>query len=278
MKLIISPLFALAIAFGTLPVVSAEQPTANSVAQSSDLQSSEQGLAIYTENYPPLNYEEFGEARGLSVDLLLEMFARAKIDKERHNIMVAPWERGFDETQTRPNTILFSTVRTPARENLFKWVGPIGVSRVVLVARRDRDVNVENGAAFNKYRYGVVKHSLGDEALKQGGTSPDQLIYLNSPLSAAHMLARGRVDAWAFERMVSFWVLQKLGYRAQDFKIIHAFEKRQYYFALQKDSDPALIAKLQKALDEIRADGTMAAIVEGHIPGASMSFLEQLDQ
>lgn len=230
-------------------------------------------LTIYTENYPPLNYEEIGEAKGLSVDLLLEMFERAGIPKERHNIVVVPWARGYTEAQRRPNTILFSTVRTPAREKLFKWVGPIGISRMVLLARRDREIDVAGGAKFNDYKYGVVQHSRGDQALQEGGADPKQFIYMNSPLSAAHMLARGRVDAWAFERIVSFWVLQKLGYKAQDFKVVHSFDKYHYYFAFQPDSDPVLMEKLQTSLDELRKDGTMTAIIEGHIPGASMLFM-----
>jgi len=231
-------------------------------------------LTIYTENYPPFNYEEIGEAQGLSVDLLLEMFVRTGIEKERHDIVVAPWSTGFAAVRDNPNTILFSTVRTAARENEFKWVGPIATSRIVLVARQDSDIDVKDGLDFNKYRYGIVQNSSGDEALKEGHVDASNLVYLNSPLSAAHMLARGRVDAWAFERIVSFWVLQKLGYRAQDFKVVHAFEKRQYYFAFNKKTDPALLAKLQTALDEIRRDGTMTSIVDGYIPGGSQSLLE----
>ncbi len=233
-------------------------------------------LKIYTENYPPLNYDEAGEAKGLSVDLLLEMFNRAGIKRERLDILVVPWERGYSEAQIRPNTILFSTTRTPAREKLFKWVGPIGLSRVVLIARRDSEIDLTDEASFARYRYGAVKYSRGDLALQRGGTPPKQITYLNSPLSAAHMLARGRVDAWAFERISAFWVLQKLGYRSQDFKVVHAFKKRQYYYAFQPDSDPDLITALQSALDKIRADGTMAAIIEGHIPGASEIFLQEI--
>jgi len=242
-----------------------------------EFQGAETALKIYTENYPPLNYEEDGEARGLSVDLLLEMFERAGIQKQRHDIIVTPWATGYAAIQNTPGAVLFSTVRSPARNNEFAWVGPIGVSNIVLVARRDRAINVANGKNFNAYEYGVVKNSSGDEALKAAGTDPQRLIYLNSPLNAAHMLARGRVDAWAFERTVSFWVLQSLGYRAQDFKIVHAFDKHKYYYAFNLDTAPALIAKLQAALDSIANDGTLTSIVEGYIPGASTSFLGQIE-
>ena len=231
-------------------------------------------LTIYTENYPPFNYEELGEAQGLSVDLLLEMFKRAGIKKERHHIVVAPWATGFSAVQENPDTVLFSTVRTEARENQFTWVGPIAISRVALVARRDNDIDVNNGKNLNNYKYGIVPNSSGHEALQEGGVTTSNFVYLNSALSAAHLLARGRVDAWAFERVVSFYVLQQLGYRAQDFKVVHAFKKQHYYFAFNKETNPALLAKLQTALDSIKTDGTMTSIVDSYIPGASQSLLD----
>jgi len=271
MKILLAPFTALALLLaGVSGQTIAEEAAPKTASPATD-------LTIYTETYPPFNYEEIGEARGLSVDLLLEMFARANIKKERHDIIVAPWATGLAEVQSKPNTVLFSTVRTAARENQFKWVGPIGTSSIVLIARRDNDIDVSKTEDFKKYKYGIVQDSSGDEALREAGADSQSFIYLNSPLSAAHMLARGRVDAWAFERIVSFWVLQKLGYRAQDFKVVHAFNKHQYYFAFNPDTDPALIAKLQSALDAIIADGTIISIVEGFIPGASDSFLRPMN-
>lgn len=246
------------------------------VADTSDGQDTKApALTLFTENYPPLNYEENGEAKGLSVDLLLEVLSRAKLPFERHHITVVPWARGYSETQQKPNTILFSTVRLPEREELFKWVGPIGISRGILIARKDSPIRILNENSFAEYTYGVVQHARAELALKQTTADPEKFIYVNSPLSAAHMLARGRVDAWAFERIVSFWVLQKLGYRSQDFRIVHSFDESEFHYALNLHTDQAIVDRLQAALDEIRADGTLEVIVEGHIPGASASFIVQ---
>jgi len=267
--------FLAAFFFGILPALAIAPSPAFAEQDGSDaVKGPATELAIYTENYPPFNYEEVGEAKGLSVDLLLEMFERAGIKKERHDIVVAPWATGFAALQKNPNTVLFSTVRTHARDNQFKWVGPIATSRIVLVARRDSTMDVTDAEDLGKYKYGIVENSSGDEALKESGVSATSFVYLNSPLSAAHMLARRRVDAWAFERVVAFWVLQKLGYRAQDFKVVHAFGKRHYYFAFNKGTDPKLLEKLQAALDDIKKDGTMTSIVDGYIPGGSHSLLE----
>ena len=48
-----------------------------------------------------------------------------------------PWVRGYELALSQPNTVLFSTTRTPARESSFHWVGPIAQDRVVLLAHRD---------------------------------------------------------------------------------------------------------------------------------------------
>ncbi|MBL4789488.1 MAG: transporter substrate-binding domain-containing protein [Kordiimonadaceae bacterium] len=234
-------------------------------------------LTIFTENLPPLNYEKHGEASGLSVDLLLEIFNRSGIKGRRQDVVVAPWSRGYAETQRRENTVLFSAVRTPFRENSFKWVGPIGVSRQVLVARKDQGIKLAKGTDFSGYKYGIMKRSSGEQRLLLAGADPSRFIYVNTPQSAAHLLVRGRVDAIVFDQLVAFWVIQSLGYKRSNFEIVYAFDQLYYYYAFSKQTDDALIGKMQIALDVIRSDGTLATIAKKHLEGASDAFLQKLE-
>lgn len=230
-------------------------------------------ITFFTENYPPLNYEERGQPQGLSVDLLREIFNRLEVPFGPETSVVVPWARGYTETQVRKHSALFSTVRTPAREHLFKWVGPIGRSNIVLVARKDAGVMLDPPSRLGLYTFGVVQHDRGEQALLEAGVSPEKFVHMNSPLSAAHLLARGRVDMWAYERVVSYWVLHRLGYRVQDFEVAYTFERSQYYYAFNRDTDDRLIQLLQQTLDDIHREGTMTTIVESYIPGASAAFL-----
>ena len=231
------------------------------------------GLTVFTEINPPHNFEEDGEPRGISVDILLAVFNRAGIAKQRSDIRVVPWARGYAQTLRRKNTLLFATTRTPERDGLFKWVGPIGIHRQVLMARRDANIAPMDHTRFNDYTFCVVRQSSGAQRLLAAGVSPDKFIYVNSSFHAAQLLARGRVDACTFERVVASWAFLQLGYSARDFETAYTFSELALYFALNKDTDERLVAALQAGLDQVRADGTMAAIVEGYLPGAAATFL-----
>ncbi|NVJ97039.1 MAG: ABC transporter substrate-binding protein [Alphaproteobacteria bacterium] len=232
-------------------------------------------FTFFTENYPPLNYEENAELKGLSVDLLLEMLARSNVPVSPTTIVVVPWARGYQETQNRPGTVLFSTVRTPAREKLFKWVGPIGRSNIVLVSRLSSNITIRGAEDFPRFTYAVVQHDRGEQALFEAGLGRSSMVHTNSSMFAAHLLARGRVDLWAYEKIVYLWALGKLGYNTADFEVVHAFEDAHYYFAFNPQTDDAIISLMQAALEGIRADGTLAAITRQHLPEMADDFLPE---
>ncbi len=221
--------------------------------------------AISADDYPPYSYQENGIAKGLSVDVLVEILKRAGMEQSRKDIIIMAWSRAYRETLRHKNTLLFSTVRTPYRESLFKWVGPIGVSRQVVVARRDNSAALSEGADFNQYRYGVMKNSSGEQRMMAKGVDPSRFIYVNTLESAAKLLKRGRYDAMVFDQAVANWIFRSLHYRPAAFKIIYAFEDLEYYFAFNKETDQSLIDLMQNTLDEIRADGTLAKITQKYL-------------
>ena len=55
------------------------------------------------------------------------------------------------------NTVLFTTARSPEREQLFKWAGPIVSGRFVLLAKVDKNINITAPEDLKKYRIGAIK-------------------------------------------------------------------------------------------------------------------------
>ena len=94
-------------------------------------------LTYMTEEYPPYQYKEAGTLKGLSVDLLKLMWAKMGVPEQA--IAVYPWARGYNLIQNHPNSVLFSMIRTPEREQMFKWVGPIFTARTVLIGLTQDD-------------------------------------------------------------------------------------------------------------------------------------------
>ena len=67
--------------------------------------------------------------QGISVDLLEAVTERMGQTVSRKEVRVEPWADGYRAALEGNGTVLFSTARTPERENLFKWAGPIVTHR-----------------------------------------------------------------------------------------------------------------------------------------------------
>lgn len=221
-------------------------------------------LTFITEEFPPFNFERDGKRQGIALDALVEMLAANGAKKTRADIKVWPWARGYETAMKEKNIVLFSTTRTAERENLFKWVGPIMPARVVLAAKKNRGIKIRTIDELNQMnlKIGVVREDVGGQLLAKMGVDKDKMLQANSGISVAKMLHAGRVDLWAYGAPVILWNLKELGYDTSEYEEAYTLtESDQYYFALNKDTDDKLVAKLQAALDQLKANGKFNAIV-----------------
>jgi polar amino acid transport system substrate-binding protein len=221
-------------------------------------------LVFITEDYPPFNFERDGRRLGIAVDVLEEMLIEAGSKKTRADIRVWPWARGYETALKEKNTVLFSTARTDAREHLFKWVGPIMPSRIVLVAKKERAIHIKSADDLRQsaYKIGVVREDIGGQLLANLGVHKDRTVQANSGISVAKMLQADRVDMWAYGAPVIMWNLKELGYPADAYKEVFTLtESQHYYYAINKDTDDRLVEKLQSALEQVKAKGRFNAII-----------------
>ncbi len=82
-------------------------------------------LNLITENYPPYNYVEKGQLKGLSVDILLLVLKDAGSDLKREDIQVKPWARGYNIIQNEKNTILFAMHKTKKGKTCLNGLVPL---------------------------------------------------------------------------------------------------------------------------------------------------------
>ncbi|MGL1863135.1 MAG: transporter substrate-binding domain-containing protein [Pseudodesulfovibrio sp.] len=97
-------------------------------------------LQVITEIAPPASFiDTDGNLTGLAVEIIQAIQQEIGDHTE---IQVMPWARGYQELTTNSNVALFSTTRTPARENLFQWVGPLFTTRWIIYARKDSGLRI----------------------------------------------------------------------------------------------------------------------------------------
>lgn len=222
-------------------------------------------IVFMTEQYPPYNLEADGKLQGIAVDTLVEMLQRSGSSQTRENIEMLPWARGYKRVQSDPNTCLFSTTRTEEREDLFKWVGPIAPNTVSLIARKDRNIKIESEADLKNYKIGTIRDDVAEQYLINAGIALDNMERVAKSILNIKKLNRERIDLWAYGENVAMWELKANGFDPADYEPVHELNRKELYFALNKQTPDAVIQEMQAVLDAMKADGEHGKILDRYL-------------
>ncbi|QPF71640.1 amino acid ABC transporter substrate-binding protein [Roseateles sp. DAIF2] len=216
-------------------------------------------LLGFTENLAPLNYEEAGRAQGFSSELARLMAAEAGLPIE---IRVLPWQRAVQTAATaaQPSqpSLLFSLTRTPEREAQYQWVGPISPRRILVYRLSAReDLQPAGLQALGALRVGVVRESAAARRLLQAeGLDAAQLEWALDDAANLRKLLAGRMDLIVMLDWAAAWHLRQLRLPLNTLAPALPLDvTRAYWFGLPPDCDPALVRRLQEALDRVKRDG-----------------------
>ena len=217
-------------------------------------------MVLLTENFPPYNMAKNGKnfaqnenIEGIAVDILRETFKRAGISYSM--TLRFPWERIYHLALENPGYGVFVTARVPEREKLFKWVGPIGPDDWVLLARANSPIVLTSLEQARPYRIGAYKGDAIALSLEKQGFAP--VIVLRDQDNARKLLA-GQIDLWATGDPAGQFLARQVG--ISGFKTVLRFNQAELFLALNKDVPDEVVNKLQKALDELRAEGVVDKI------------------
>ena len=241
-----------------LPVLVSSTMWLASTAFAAD--TSNPSIVLLTENFPPYNMAKNGKnfaqndnIEGIAVDILRETFKR--VDISYSMTLRFPWERIYHLALENPGYGVFVTARVPEREKLFKWVGPIGPDDWVLLARGDSPITLTSLEQARQYRVGAYKGDAIALSLEKQGLAP--VIVLRDQDNARKLQA-GQIDLWATGAPAGQFLARQVG--ISGFKTVLRFHQAELYLALNKDVPDELVSKLQKALDQLRAEGVLQKI------------------
>jgi polar amino acid transport system substrate-binding protein len=211
-------------------------------------------LTYITEQFPPYNFQKDGRLQGISVDLLEKAWEIMSTGLNRSVIELLPWAEGYQRALDENNTVLFSTARLPQREQLFKWAGPIGPIRNVLLAKKDRNIDISEPSDLEKYRIGAIKDDSAVQMLLDKGVKKEDLVLESTSKPVIEMLQNGSIDAWAYGDTAGVWLIQEAGANASDFKAAYVLGQIDYYYAFNKETPDPIVQSFQQALDYIKSN------------------------
>ncbi|WP_434559190.1 ABC transporter substrate-binding protein [Pseudomonas sp. Z5-35] len=223
------------------------------------------GLVLLTENFPPYNMAKNGKnfaqdenIHGIAVDIVREIFKRADITYSL--TLRFPWERIYKLALENPGYGVFVMARLPEREKLFKWVGPIGPDDWIMLAKADSKIALDSLEQARQYRIGAYKGDAIAETLAKQGLKP---IVVLRDQDNAKKLVNGQIDLWATGDPAGRYLARQEG--VNDLKTVLRFNSAELYLALNKDVPDEVVARLQKALDELRKEGAVDAIMARYL-------------
>ena len=210
-------------------------------------------LLFVTEEQPPASYlaDDGKTVIGTSTALLREMLRRLDLDAD---FALYAWRMAFRLAQSSPETCVYSTARTEAREKLFKWVGPISENTWVVYALADSPISARQIEDLRPYNIGGYYIDAKTLYLRERGLS---LNLAETEAQGLKKLAAGRVDLWLSTARSAPWLAEQLDIKI---KPVLVLRRARLYAACNPTVPDALIQRMNVTLREMRQDGSWARI------------------
>ncbi len=217
-------------------------------------------LTVLLEEFRPFSMRgPDGQPEGFAVDLSRELLARARVEAVYE---FDSWPRVLQRAREQPNILIPAIVRLPERETQFHWVAQISQRRGTLYRLRSRpDVKVNEVADARRYLTGVIKDDVSERELVTLGLLPGE--HLDTSGDYTVLLRKffaGRIQLVAFNNLLMASILEGYGYSPQDLEPVLTFSSSRPSMALSLKSDEALARRLRQAWEQMRSDGSAAAI------------------
>ena len=215
-------------------------------------------LEILTCECPPLSYEINNRVEGPGADLVRRIQKKLNTHDK---ISILPWARAYKTAMDIPNTVLFSTARTPQRETLFKWVGPMAEKKYYFFSKIGSKIKISRIEDAKKYKVGVHLGSNNHSfLLSQGFTTLQPVVIEKQNLEKLYY---GRIDLWYVDSAVPH-TLMKLNSMEGAVEKIYFVQDIKLYYSFNKATSDRVVNNWQQALDEIRQEGSMLDIFKKH--------------
>ncbi|MGI5875433.1 MAG: amino acid ABC transporter substrate-binding protein [Dethiobacteria bacterium] len=212
----------------------------------------------FDQNFPPMGFVgDDGEFTGFDLDLAAEVAERLGMELKLQPIA---WDAKDMELSTKNIDCIWNGFTINGREDLYTWTEPYMSNNQVFVVRADSGISTLADLAGKTVI--VQVDSSADKALKD---RPDLMETFGDYLTADNYnsalmdLESGAVDAVAMDDTFANYYLEKKGDNLVILEETLAAEDYGVGFLLGNEE---LRDKVQAALEEMAADGTMAEISE----------------
>ena len=210
----------------------------------------------FDQDFPPMGFVgDNGEYTGFDLDLAKEVASRLGLEYKAQPIA---WDSKDMELESGNIDCIWNGFTITGREDDYTWTTPYMANKQVFVVANDSDIKSQADLAGKVVE--VQADSSAEAALKENQDLANTFgQFLTTPdYNTAFMdLEQGAVDAVAMDVIVAGYQIKQ---RNADFKILDDSLSEEEYGVGFKKGNTELRDKVQGALEEMAADGTLAKI------------------
>ena len=211
-----------------------------------------------TEDFPPFNFPQGEQITGFSTEVARELF---KMRNLQVDMKIGPWNEYFEKAKTTPFHFIFTTSKTPEREKMFKWVGPLARDTFYLVAPLKSKINPTSD--LNELRKFKVSGFEGDQPVLFLEKNGFKVIYLDDDKVRYAKLKKGELDLDILSE-ISQPAYEKL-YDIK-FKRIGRMYRHDYYLAFNNETPDELILAMNRDLRAFRKTEKFQTLQKKFLP------------
>lgn len=245
--------WALIIIFSCLSLIR----TATAGQDNTAVSGSERVFTIYSTKIAPLIMPDM-EQPGFLYELILEVTQRVSLLDQQFlsasDVVLQPWNRAFKTVEHSTDKLLLPMTRLPERENKFVWIMPVMELQYAFLSTTTPVNSLDDARSLE--RVAVYRNTSHEMFLKEHGFT--NLSPSKGALNA-HMLEKGRVDAWYSSVPEALW-LWKMDAHKGPLIIGDIIHSAPMWLVASKDFPEVLIPVFREALADIREDGTYSRI------------------
>ena len=210
----------------------------------------------FDQDFPPMGFVgDNGEYTGFDLDLAKEVASRLGLEYKAQPIA---WDSKDMELESGNIDCIWNGFTITGREDDYTWTTPYMANKQVFVVANDSDIKSQADLAGKVVE--VQADSSAEAALKENqdlANTFGQLLTTPDDNTAFMDLEQGAVDAVAMDVIVAGYQIKQ---RNADFKILDDSLSEEEYGIGFKKGNTELRDKVQGALEEMAADGTLAKI------------------
>ncbi len=214
-------------------------------------------MTFRTEEYPPYSSAANGTIEGVAPDLLRATAGRLNATLRPDQIELGTWADAYRSALDIDNTVVFSTARTPAREALFQWAGPIARLHYVVLADRNRTMPADGLAGL---RITTIRDSASVAYLRERGVPDAKVRYESGPDTMIEAIRNGSADALAYSLLPARSLLSQHGVDPNRFAVIETLGEHELYFAFNRNVSPLMVNTFNRTLAALKTDKDVSGI------------------